>query len=193
MLDLIEKWKDKFDEYILIEDPSDIISIDSISQEDSEYIFAHCKNITLDIEKIEKEVGFKFPPELQKIYQAIGLFFIPGGGSHIRLGLYDKITNLKEHIVLDIDDVDYFYPKEDMFLVNHGFCIGTSHRDDDSHIFIAKNIEGNILLGHHNHDESIEFVEDFSIEALVKLLDKELDDYYNNWIYQDIKNKPIET
>jgi len=80
------------------------------------------------------------------------------------------------------DNPNDFYNDAERYLILHGFSIGKSQSYDDSVIFIAYNRSGEPMLGVHNHDDLILQLEPYTLDALLALIDNDLEEFQKNII-----------
>ena len=182
MEELIHKWISKltiFGKYIefrIIENKTSSHHIRNSYSEVVYYILLNYKNNDIDYYEAEKSVNHKFPQDLKKVMNE-NFFRIEDEDGNIYTGLF-HVGLLNNSIQIEqIKNPESIYTKEEIHLIHNGFSIGKSHSYDDSVIFIAYNTSGDPMLGIHNHDDLFYHLEPYTLDALLALLDKDLEEF----------------
>lgn len=188
MKKLILKWKARFEtfgkyiEYHSIENKTSSYHIRDNYNEEIYYALLEFKSNDIDISETESAIGHKFPRDLLKTLKA-NYFRIEDDYGNLYTGFHNNIGVLNDCIEIDkFDNPNDFYNDAERYLILHGFSIGKSQSYDDSVIFIAYNRSGEPMLGVHNHDDLILQLEPYTLDALLALIDNDLEEFQKNII-----------
>jgi len=180
MNELMQQWIDnlsefgKYIEYHVIEGETSTHHIRDNFGEDIYYALVEYKNTNTNFDELESTMGHKLPEEFKNMHKN-SYFALEDDDGNIYTGLH-RIGLLNNHVQIEeCHNPKEVYTEDELEIIKNGFSIGKSHLSDDSVIFISYNLEKQVVLGIHNHDDLFERILPYSMEALISLIDEDFE------------------